>query len=279
MNFMFSVAMLLGAVEAGVLDGGGNSTEVTFVDSHSKNLVENDPCVRESIRLWKKFWAGGYVAYRERVQDLFCGKFMSEEERNAQLDVAYDCMNRDEWTAHCDIFQHVVFFKSQTSQCLLSELCEPERKFAVGFCKIVKLLSAVNVRTDLITTSQNGVGYLPLRIVDKTSIDEVIDVSRTSVQNRLHQQKRNTIVLNMHKLHQLNDATFKLVVFLWWRVGLWRYPRKNIALISDNLTHGSGLVWLNTLATFMFFLVLPSSKIEFVAWIAIAFYVILRINM
>ena len=134
----------------------------------------------------------------------------------------------------------------------------------------MKVLAAVNMPTDLITTSGNGVGYLPLRMVDNAMMEEINNGNNAAL-SRI-QQKRNTVVLSIHKLYALNRVAMKLIELSWRRVGVWDHPRKNAALIFDNLTHESGLIWLDTISTVLFFLLLPSSKIEYAAWVVFAYY-------
>ena len=269
MNFMFSVSILLGAVEAGVLDD--KNMKVKLVDAHSQNLVQNDPIVRESIRLWKIFWADAFTLFSERVVTLLHDESCAESVRKQKMDVLYDQMNESEWKAHCAIFKIAVFDGTNpTNDKLLLEMTEPERTFSVGFCKIVDMLAALNVRTDLITTSENGVGYMPLRMLDKSMMKEINHGgSSTQVSWSPIEKKRIKIVKDMHKLYDLDKHIFGSIVSFWKRVGQWRYPRKNVGPMFYHLTHGSALLKLISIGKVLFFFALPASKIEQAVWTAL----------
>lgn len=133
------------------------------------------------------------------------------------------------------------------------------------------MLAAVNVRTDLITTSENGVGYLPLRMLNKAIMDEEIN-NNNNQQIRSWspiEKKRITTVKEMHKLYKLDKNTFGKIVSFWRRLGGWRYPRKNIGPIFYHLTHGSALQKLISIGKILLFSILPASKTEQGVWAAL----------
>ena len=257
-NFNFCVCILLGAMEAGVVPH-----HKLVLDDESQALVKNDIIVKRAIQWWAEFWKGAFTDFSHQM-------VANHTNINDHLyDQLYDTMNTDEWTVHSKVFQYAVFDDAIDckSKELLPLMPEPEQKFAVGFCRMVDLLAALNVRTDLVTTSENGLGYLPTYVLPK-DYDDDIYAGASTVTSAIAKKRLKTIE-NLHAFSKMGKPQIQKVVSFFTKLAKWKTIRKNISQLLDDMTHGNVFQKLKGVSKLMLFFVLPSTAIEAAGWLAL----------
>jgi hypothetical protein len=265
MNFCYSVCLLLGAFEAGVLDP--SIDEIELVDDFSNHLVRTDPIVRRVIDAWATFWKDEvrtFVAETFKLAKTEDSSRTRTLSTSRQFERLYDAMNVREWAVHSLVFRLAVFeaTKGALPKRMMDSMPNSERKFALGFCKIVELFAALNWRTDLTTTLENGPGYMPLEVLH----DGDHKAAAGRAQPSPAEQKRQTTVVEMHKLSLVGTESLGAMVSFWRRVGRWQSVRTHAGTTIHNLTHGT--LWQKTqeLSRVCLYFWLPASRWESTVW-------------
>jgi hypothetical protein len=230
MNFCFSVAVLLGAINAS--NKGSNHCRVE-IDEESQKLLNEDLACQKCVFIWEQLFSSVYPAYREKIRSaLIDGRLHDDSLQSLRYQ-----FQQEIWKTHTRIIETAV--NSPKSKALLMLLPEPERKFGLGWARMVDILAASTFPTDLVTIVKDGTGFLPFHIVtdqvvaDWKKIDSSTD--RRSFSELCHQRAVETT----HRLADLNDKMFDRVVKFWSRVVRDRKASRNMPRRVNRLVHGS----------------------------------------
>ena len=244
MNFCFSVAVLIGAINASDL---GTINCCLELDQESETLLREDLACQECVHVWQQLFSNVYPAYREKVRSA-----LSEGEGNDdELQLIRFQFQREIWNTHVRIIETAI--KSSRSQNLLMLLPEPERKFGLGWARMVDVLAASTFPTDLITIVKDGTGFLPFNIItdeiaaDWHKIDKFTD--RRTFSEKCHQRAVKTT----HRLADLDGKSFDLIVKFWRRVVRDAKASRNMPRLVNRLVHGS---WQDKIIGFATILIL-----------------------
>jgi hypothetical protein len=141
---------------------------------------------------------------------------------------------------------------------LLSHLPEPERKFGLGWCRMVEILAACCFPTDLVTLIQDGAGNLPVEIVT----DERFEAwSTCTLQGQ--ELKRFKSVLVTHSLLSTSDKSLHRMVLFWRRVVRTSDISRTMPTTIKDLSNGKLLVKLKQVTRVLFLFARPR-KTDFV---------------
>jgi len=242
---------------------------IQLLDEYSNYLVRTDPIIRKTIKEWSIFWKEAVKPFVEKTLEL-----QNDAEKkilpfdDPQHERLYDAMNEHEWAVHSSVFQWTVFDKTTAHTSLpkrlLEDLPKPERKFCIGFCKIVDLFAALNWRTDLTTTLENGPGFMPLEVLT----DKVHPPPSTSC-SKIEGYRRKT-VMEMHNLCDTSDEALQTMASVWKRVGRWEAVRRDVGSMIHGLSHGNIFVKTKELCRFAIYLCLPANTWEALLWVGVA---------
>ena len=198
MNFCFSVCILLGAEKAGLISQGR-----VVLDSKSVEWVNRDESIRLCIDRWSDLFREPYVKYKNAVSNLHqeCPEFA----------MARFEFQKEVWKAHTAVIyatvgRHMKDIENEQLQEMLQLLPEPERKFGLGWCRMVELLASLSYPTHLRTLMRDGAGYLPVEIVTPDLLKEwQSSLSAMSPYDR----RRLESIQAMHKLGMAPRSVFK----------------------------------------------------------------------
>ncbi|KAL3822047.1 hypothetical protein ACHAXA_007840 [Cyclostephanos tholiformis] len=248
MNFMFSVAILLGLEKSGIPIGPTatiNEPEnqlaairVKLMDAPSRKLVECDESVQKSIDSWCRFFRGGYSNYKAAMlssknSNYNSGPFDRESERFQ--------LQKEIWKAHVEVIQNNR--GNKRSEELLTHMPHAERDFGQGWARMVEILAACVFPTDLVTLTYDGAGFLPTEVLtdecwaDLTSRDK-------SKQLTGPQKYRFASVLATHNLVKMPAPMLRMIVLFWGRVVRTHQTSRTMPATVVKLVHGSSLVKL-----------------------------------
>jgi Leg1 len=200
MNFGFSVCILLGAEKAGLMHG----TRVKL-DKRSQNLVTNDKGIQQCIDCWADLFREPYSIYKAAIQHT--------DGLKSDFAIARFEFQKEVWKAHTGVIRATVgsdlqcITNSNMSE-MLDLLPEAERKFGLGWSRMVELLAAMCFPTHLQTLLRDGAGYLPLALVT----DEYVKGSQKNY-FRLSQCERQRLksIEVTHNLYQAPSQMLHLV--------------------------------------------------------------------
>jgi Leg1 len=215
MNFMFSVAILLGAV--GATNTIRNETVITVeLDSYSQKLLQEDAACRECVAIWQDFF--------ERVYPEFVHELLQLEEQRStgsslsptvpDLRIAFQ---NQVWQAHTQIIEKALASHRATE--LLSILPEPEQRFGRGWACMVDILAASTFPTDLITLVTDGTGYLPFSVITDALFSEWQRLDKRQMDTRTFaEQCHERAVRTTHRLVDMDATTLRRICMFWRRV-------------------------------------------------------------
>jgi hypothetical protein len=227
MNFCFSIAILLGGKESGVLNSVLPRNAQLHLDEVSQELVNHDKGVQRSIQAWQDLFDNGYVQYREKVR----GASLSDQE----LEEARFRFRRHAWEAHTAVIHAAM---NPFSDEMLATMPVAERQFGAGWASMVELLAASAFPTDLLSLVQDGAGFLPLQVIT----DEIWHNWKKNPNSfSILDRRRMIAVESCHKLLGMAPNHLQLVTMFWKRVVRNdRISRKAPQTILD-LVHGTPL--------------------------------------
>ena len=238
MNFCFSVAVLIGAVHASNKEGTSCHVEL---DEESQKLFKEDFASQQCVLIWQQLFSSIYPLYQEKISSAL----IEGELNDNNLQSLRFQFQQEIWKTHTRIIETAV--NSPRSKTLLMLLPEPERKFGLGWARMVDILAASTFPTDLITIVKDGTGFLPFHIVtdqvvvDWKKIDKSMD--RRSFSELCHQRAVETT----HRLADLEDKWFHLVVKFWRRIVREAKASRSMPSRVNRLVHGS---WRDQLVEF-----------------------------
>jgi hypothetical protein len=238
MNFCFSVAVLIGAMNTA--NKGGSNYQVQL-DEESQRLLQEDSACQKCVLAWEQLFSSVYPEYKERLLALDEGELDGDKLQLLRFE-----FQQEIWKTHTSIIETALH--SSRSNMLLKALPQPERKFGLGWARMVDILAATTFPTDLVSIVKDGTGFLPFHVVtDKVvtewnTIDKSKDSSR-SFSNLCHQRAVETT----HRLADLDDNFFHLVVKFWRRIVRDVKASRNMPSRVNRLVHGS---WLDKVVEF-----------------------------
>jgi hypothetical protein len=141
------------------------------------------------------------------------------------------------WKTHTSIIELAV--NSPRSKTLLMLLPGPERKFGLGWARMVDVLAASTFPTDLITIVQDGTGFLPFHIVTDKLAADWNGIEKSNDCRTFPVKCHERAVRTTHQLADLENQLFHLVVKFWRRVVRDYNQSRNMPLRVNRLVHGS----------------------------------------
>jgi hypothetical protein len=243
MNFCFSIAILIGGKESGVLDSVFPVGAQLLLDEVTQQLVDHDEGVQKSIQAWQNLFENGYVQYRDKVH----GGSLS----NQELQEARFRLRKHVWEAHTTVIHAAM---NPYSDELLAKMPVAERQFGSGWASMVELLAASAFPTDLLSLVQDGAGFLPLQVItDEIWQNWKNDPDSYSILDR----RRMIAVESCYKLLGMAPNQLQLATVFWKRVVRNdRISRKTPQTIFD-LVHGSPLSKTRQIIRVLFLSVQP----------------------
>jgi hypothetical protein len=157
MNFAFSVCILLGAEKAGLTHG----TRIKL-DKVSQNLVMHDKNIQQCIECWADLFREPYSRYKSAVQH--CNELGSDFV-NARFEFQKEIWKAHTGVIHATVGSELQHLKNPKISEMLELLPDAERKFGLGWSRMVELLAGMCFPTHLQTLRRDGAGYLPVGLV------------------------------------------------------------------------------------------------------------------
>jgi Leg1 len=210
MNFMFSVAILLGAV--GATNSIRSETAINVeLDTYSQKILDEDAACRECVAIWQDFFQRVYPDFVHKLSRL------DEQQRSQSVPDLRLAFQNQVWQTHTRIIE--VALASPRSSELLSILPKPEQRFGRGWACMVDILAAATFPTDLVTLVTDGTGFLPFFIVTDAQFSEWQQMDRSRTETRTFaEQCHARAVRTTHRLVDLNAITLRRICAFWRRV-------------------------------------------------------------
>lgn len=237
MNFGFSVAILLGLEQSGMI------TEKVDLDPVSKQLMETDTGMQQVVAGWSDFFGNGYRNYKEAMLSANATTPVDVDAERFQLQKAL-------WKAHVAVIDNLI--DGPQSQELLAQMPAAERDFGRGWARMVEILAACVFPTDLVTLRKDGAGYLPTVVLTddawanqlaRFENDSTNSTGSDDMQPQSYAEKRRvTTVESTHKLVGMPDSSLKKMVQFWKRVVRSYRVSRTMPDTIVKLFHGSPLV-------------------------------------
>jgi hypothetical protein len=240
MNFCFSVAILLGAVNA------TNELDETTVlqvelDEKSQQLLQNDAAAARTVKIWYDFFRQAYPEYREKLQ----AALESKDEIDANLPLLRFQFQQELWKCHTSVIETAI--SSDRSNNLLQLLPEPERNLGIGWSRMVDVLAASTFPTDLMTLVEDGAGFLPYMIITDQVVKDWKSAGKRNNSRSFVLQNHRRSVQTTFQLVKTDDATRKAIARFWARVVRRPHASREMPGRVNRLVHGSILTKLKEL--------------------------------
>ena len=250
MNFCFTVCILLGAEKSGVLE-----SRVAVLDKVSEELVSHDPAVQKCIESWERLFRDGYQTFKTSMLlndgPTNVGKLRFEFQQQV-------------WMSHTDVIRYTMLdtLSPRVTQ-LLAYLPEPECKFGNGWCRMVEILAACCIPTDLVTLIQDGAGFLPIEIVtdDRFKQWQENGATLSTVESR-----RFKSVLVTRQLLSASTQSLQWIAGFWRRVVRTNTISRSIPHTLQDLAQGSPMVKLKQTARIVYLFCRPRGGQEWTAF-------------
>jgi hypothetical protein len=298
MNFMFSICVLQGAVDAGLVATPVNYTEDT------EAFLEK-PAVQACTQSWREFWEYDHADFAAAAATTNAAVVAKEASKSwgfwvgdaelKELQALRDTLQRKIQRTHelavasgslaamssealaalppevaMDLLReelqrkvwwtHKVAMESglAVSSEALAALPPDEAKFGLGWVKVVELLASVVWRTDLATLLRNGIGYLP----SKRLVPGALEVMKEEA------PKEHAAVRSAMRLSGAPRGGLRLASAFWRRVARWKGARRRMPATLDNLTYDKKFLPL-ALARLVGLATAPRSLREAAGWLVL----------
>jgi Leg1 len=254
MNFCFSVAVVLGAVNArnaataNAMAGGMLHVEM---DKESQKLLDDDSACRDCVGIWQDLFQRVYPDYSKKIQSLKMDNRLTPKE----IQLLRFRFQQEVWKAHTSVIETAL--ASPRSNSLLMKLPEPEQKFGLGWARMVDILAASTFPTDLVTLVQDGTGFLPFSVITDQTFAGWKDIDRQSDKQLFAEKCHERGVLTTHRLVDLDDKIFAKICGFWKRVVRVPEESRNMPQRVNCLVHGPFVEKLKEIVKIMGMFVLP----------------------
>ena len=242
MNFMFSICVLQGAADAGLV-----ALPVSFTSDTEAFLRQ--PAVQACSECWRDFWEQDHAAFVAAARKLQGGN------SELELQALREELQRKVWLTHTQAMECGLRVSSEE----LKALPPDEAEFGLGWVKMVDLLASVVWKTDLATLLQGGIGYLPSqRLIPGAMATMAAEAP-----------KEHAAVASALQLSAMPDMGLRLACLFWRRVARWRRARQRMPETLNNLVYGKRFLPLS-LARLVALAVAPRSLQDAVGWLLVA---------
>lgn len=244
MNFMFSICVLRGASDAGLV-----AAPVAFTEDTEAFLRR--PAVDVCSACWRDFFQYDHAEFVAAARQV-----PREAEFEGELDVLREDLQRAVWRAHKRAMESGLMVSSEA----LSALPPDEASFGRGWVNTVDLLASVCWQTSLATLLRDGLGYLPWKRLTPGAL-AALDADAP---------KEATSVRAAMALSALRPEGRRLAFAcgFWRRVAHWQKARRRMPETLYNLTYGKRLLPL-ALARLLALAAAPRSRGEAAGWLLI----------
>jgi len=248
MNFCFSIAILLGLEQSGMLKemlGAGSRDVIIQLDLASEDLVATDNSTQLCIDTWKQWFLDGYTPYKNSL-------LTERKSNNANNDTTAVSpklyrlerfnLQKQVWKAHTEVIHSCD--GSERFNDLIQRMPTAEQNFGLGWAKMVEILAACCLPTDLVSLRQDGAGFLPLEILTDDQWSYL-----TANRNMLTgaEKRRFTSVQTTHDLNAMPLSKRRKVVAFWERIARTDAISRSLPATIIKLYHGSPLIKLRQL--------------------------------
>jgi hypothetical protein len=246
MNFLFSVCILLGAQQSGLIQ-----VESIQLDRESDEFVTEDPAVQQCISSWERLFRNAYQTFKENMS--------SQPLSNRDVADSRFEFQRNAWMAHTNVIRYTIGLDSSNLERmtprlkkLLDHLPEPERKFGLGWCRMVEILAACCFPTDLVALIEDGAGNLPIEIVTDERFEEW-----STCKLKGQALKRFESILVTHSLLSTSDTSLHRIVRFWHHVVRTSDISRAMPATIKELSNGTLLVKLKQVTRILFLFARP----------------------
>jgi hypothetical protein len=272
MNYCFSVAVLLGAIEATnsiqTIDDVQETAVTVELDADSQRLMEEDYAVRDCVTYWRDFFQCEYPNYQTRIRDatkqldekpITTNNIKEEDFQRLRFE-----FQKEVWKVHTKVIERAA--SSARSKQLLNVLPKAEQQFGLGWSRMVDILAASVFPTDLVTLIEDGSGFLPYNITMTTAlrqktpkvvIENPASYRDPHTRRNLVAQSQQRSIDTTHQLVLLPDWALSTMVHFWSRVVRQPWISREMPARVNRLVHGSVKVKLKELFRVLVLFVKP----------------------